>query len=166
MTLPSPQATLRWQAARLVAAAAALACLVSPAIAGPSNSLMDISRDGTLLATDSTAPYRYTWTNVAAGTVSALAQELQRAGISASSVDAATERELQAALDEVMRGRTTFVIAHRLGTIRRADVILVLEGGRIVARGQHEDLLDMSPMYAEVFARQVLGAGEAGGSAC
>ena len=83
-----------------------------------------------------------------------------------SSVDAATEREIQAALDEVMRGRTTFVIAHRLGTIRRADVILVLEGGRIVARGTHEDLLGMSPMYAEVFARQVLGAGEAGGSAC
>ena len=83
-----------------------------------------------------------------------------------SSVDAATEREIQAALDEVMRGRTTFVIAHRLGTIRRADVILVLEGGRIVARGTHEDLLGMSPMYAEVFARQVLGAGEAGGAAC
>ena len=83
-----------------------------------------------------------------------------------SSVDAATEREIQAALDEVMRDRTTFVIAHRLGTIRRADVILVLEGGRIVARGTHEDLLGMSPMYAEVFARQVLGAGEAGGAAC
>ena len=83
-----------------------------------------------------------------------------------SSVDAATEREIQAALDEVMRARTTFVIAHRLSTIRRADVILVLEGGRIVARGAHEDLLGMSPMYAEVFARQVLGAGEAGGSAC
>jgi ATP-binding cassette subfamily B protein len=76
-----------------------------------------------------------------------------------SSVDAVTEREIQAALDEVMRDRTTFVIAHRLGTIRRADLILVLEAGRIVARGTHEDLLGMSPMYAEVYARQVLGAG-------
>jgi len=79
-----------------------------------------------------------------------------------SSVDAVTEREIQAALDEVMRDRTTFVIAHRLGTIRRADLILVLEAGRIVARGTHEDLLGMSPMYAEVYARQVLGAGSDG----
>ena len=80
-----------------------------------------------------------------------------------SSVDAATEREIQAALDELMRDRTTFVIAHRLGTIRRADLILVLESGRIVARGTHEDLLGMSPTYAEVYARQALGAG---GAAC
>ncbi len=77
-----------------------------------------------------------------------------------SSVDAVTEREIQAALDELMRGRTTFVIAHRLGTIRRADQILVLDGGRIVARGTHDDLLAMSPRYAEMFARQALG-GEA-----
>ncbi|MCX7029843.1 MAG: ABC transporter ATP-binding protein [Spirochaetes bacterium] len=89
-----------------------------------------------------------------------------------SSVDAVTEREIQTALDELMRDRTTFVIAHRLGTIRRADVILVLEAGRIVARGTHEDLLGMSPMYAEVFARQALGAGSGdgqpgpGGAAC
>jgi ATP-binding cassette subfamily B multidrug efflux pump len=83
-----------------------------------------------------------------------------------SSVDAVTEREIQTALDEVMRDRTTFVIAHRLGTIRRADLILVLEAGRIVARGTHEDLLGMSPMYAEVYARQALGVGEAGGAAC
>ncbi len=74
-----------------------------------------------------------------------------------SSVDAVTEREIQAALDELMRGRTTFVIAHRLGTIRRADLILVLDGGRIVARGTHDDLLAMSPRYAEMFARQALG---------
>jgi ATP-binding cassette subfamily B protein len=82
-----------------------------------------------------------------------------------SSVDAVTEHEIQAALDELMRGRTTFVIAHRLSTIRRADQILVLDGGRIVARGTHEDLLGMSPRYAEMFARQALG-GEAapGGS--
>jgi ATP-binding cassette subfamily B multidrug efflux pump len=82
-----------------------------------------------------------------------------------SSVDAVTEREIQAALDEVMRDRTTFVIAHRLSTIRRADLILVLEAGRIVARGTHEDLLGMSPMYAEVYARQVLGADGTDGAA-
>jgi ABC-type multidrug transport system fused ATPase/permease subunit len=79
-----------------------------------------------------------------------------------SSVDAVTEREIQAALDELMRGRTTFIIAHRLSTIRRADLILVLDGGRIVARGTHDDLLAMSPRYAEMFARQALEAG--GGS--
>jgi ATP-binding cassette subfamily B protein len=76
-----------------------------------------------------------------------------------SSVDAVTERGIQAALDELMRGRTTLVIAHRLGTIRRADLILVLDGGRIVARGTHDDLLAMSPRCAEMFARQALGGG-------
>jgi ATP-binding cassette, subfamily B, multidrug efflux pump len=83
-----------------------------------------------------------------------------------SSVDAVTEHEIQAALEELMHGRTTFVIAHRLSTIRRADQILVLDAGRIVARGTHDDLLAMSPRYAEMFARQALG-GEAvpGGSA-
>jgi ATP-binding cassette subfamily B multidrug efflux pump len=74
-----------------------------------------------------------------------------------SSVDAATEAQIQLALDNLMRDRTTFVIAHRVSTIQRADLILVLEGGRIVARGTHEDLLAMSPTYAEIFARQALG---------
>jgi ATP-binding cassette subfamily B multidrug efflux pump len=81
-----------------------------------------------------------------------------------SSVDAATERQIQSALEELMRDRTTFVIAHRLGTIRRADLIMVLEQGRIVARGTHEDLLGMSPTYAELSARELLGAG--GDTAC
>ncbi len=75
-----------------------------------------------------------------------------------SSVDATTEGQIQTALDNLMADRTTFVIAHRVSTIRRADLILVLEGGRIVARGTHEDLLAMSPTYAEIFARQALGA--------
>jgi ABC-type multidrug transport system fused ATPase/permease subunit len=70
-----------------------------------------------------------------------------------SSVDATTEREIKAALREVMRGRTTFVIAHRLSTIALADDIVVLERGRVVARGTHEQLLDESPLYAEIAAK-------------
>jgi ATP-binding cassette subfamily B protein len=67
-----------------------------------------------------------------------------------SSVDASTEREIKAALREVMAGRTTFVIAHRLSTIALADEIVVLEHGRIVARGNHEQLLERSSLYAEI----------------
>ncbi|HEX6024813.1 MAG TPA: ABC transporter ATP-binding protein [Solirubrobacter sp.] len=67
-----------------------------------------------------------------------------------SSVDATTEREIKAALREVMRGRTTFVIAHRLSTIALADDIVVLEAGRVVARGTHDELLEESPLYAEI----------------
>jgi len=67
-----------------------------------------------------------------------------------SSVDATTEREIKAALREVMRGRTTFVIAHRLSTIALADDIVVLEQGRIVARGTHDELLEESDLYREI----------------
>jgi ABC-type multidrug transport system fused ATPase/permease subunit len=67
-----------------------------------------------------------------------------------SSVDATTEREIKAALREVMQGRTTFVIAHRLSTIALADDIVVLEKGRIVARGTHDELLTESSLYAEI----------------
>ena len=67
-----------------------------------------------------------------------------------SSVDATTEREIKAALREVMQERTTLVIAHRLSTIALADDIVVLEQGRVVARGTHEELLDDSPLYAEI----------------
>jgi ATP-binding cassette subfamily B protein len=72
-----------------------------------------------------------------------------------ASVDTETERLIQAALDRLMEGRTTFVIAHRLSTVRRADLILVLEKGRIVARGTHQELLKTSPLYAEVYSRQL-----------
>jgi ATP-binding cassette subfamily B protein len=67
-----------------------------------------------------------------------------------SSVDASTEQAIKAALREVMAGRTTFVIAHRLSTIALADDIVVLEGGTIVARGTHGQLLERSELYAEI----------------
>lgn len=72
-----------------------------------------------------------------------------------SSVDSETELAIQHALDRLMQGRTTFVIAHRLSTVMRADQILVLEKGRIVARGKHEELLASSPLYAEIYRRQL-----------
>jgi ATP-binding cassette subfamily B protein len=67
-----------------------------------------------------------------------------------ASVDAATERDIKRALREVMEGRTTLVIAHRLSTIALADRVIVMEGGRVRAQGTHEELLDSSPLYAEI----------------
>lgn len=72
-----------------------------------------------------------------------------------ASVDTETERQIQRALDQLMEGRTTFVIAHRLSTVRRADLILVLERGQVAARGAHQELLQTSPLYAEVYSRQL-----------
>ena len=67
-----------------------------------------------------------------------------------SSVDATTESRIKEALREVMEGRTTFVIAHRLSTISLADEIVVLESGRLAARGTHAELLESSPLYREI----------------
>jgi ABC-type multidrug transport system fused ATPase/permease subunit len=67
-----------------------------------------------------------------------------------SSVDATTENQIKAALAEVMEGRTTFVIAHRLSTIALADEVVVLEDGRVAARGTHAELLVDSPLYREI----------------
>ena len=67
-----------------------------------------------------------------------------------ASVDAATERDIKLALREVMEGRTTLVIAHRLSTIALADRVVVMEGGRVSAQGTHAELLDSSPLYAEI----------------
>jgi ABC-type multidrug transport system fused ATPase/permease subunit len=72
-----------------------------------------------------------------------------------ASVDTETEHMIQLAFDRLMQGRTTFVIAHRLSTVRRADLILVLENGRIVARGTHSALLGSSPLYTEIYHRQL-----------
>ncbi len=67
-----------------------------------------------------------------------------------ASVDTQTERAIQGALDHLMRGRTSFVIAHRLSTVRRADQILVMEHGRIIERGRHADLLAAGGLYAKL----------------
>jgi ATP-binding cassette subfamily B protein len=74
---------------------------------------------------------------------------------STSSVDTQTERLIQQALDTLMEGRTTFVIAQRLSTVRRADQILVLEDGRIVECGTHEDLLARGGLYREIYELQL-----------
>jgi ATP-binding cassette subfamily B protein len=76
---------------------------------------------------------------------------------STSNVDLATEAAIQKALDNLMRGRTSFVIAQRISTVRHADQILVLEKGRIVARGRHEDLMEDSPAYVEIYNSQLIG---------
>ncbi|MBL4686108.1 MAG: ABC transporter ATP-binding protein [Nannocystaceae bacterium] len=70
-----------------------------------------------------------------------------------SSVDTETEARVQAGIDAILRGRTAFVIAHRLSTIRNADLILVVEGGRIVERGTHDTLLTAGGRYAALAAR-------------
>jgi ATP-binding cassette subfamily B protein len=76
---------------------------------------------------------------------------------STSSVDTQTERLIQSALDKLMEGRTTFVIAHRLSTVRRANLILVLDHGRIVQRGRHNELLAQGGLYHEIYNHQLAG---------
>lgn len=75
---------------------------------------------------------------------------------STSSVDVATEAQIQHALDQLMKGRTSFVIAQRISTVLSADQILVLDKGRIVAQGQHADLMENSPIYAEIYRSQLV----------
>lgn len=74
---------------------------------------------------------------------------------STSSVDTQTEYHIQQALAELMKGRTTFVIAQRLSTVKRADLILVLDDGRIVQRGTHESLLAEGGLYKEIYDLQL-----------
>lgn len=71
-----------------------------------------------------------------------------------SALDTESERHIQAALDEVMKGRTTLVIAHRLSTIEKADLILVMDQGEIVERGSHAELLAQNGYYARLHAKQ------------
>ena len=80
---------------------------------------------------------------------------------STSSVDVGTEYKIQRALAEVVRDRTTFVIAHRLSTVRSADLIIVLEGGRVVERGTHADLLARDGFYRRIHDVQLASEEEA-----
>jgi len=75
---------------------------------------------------------------------------------STSSVDLATEVQIQQALARLMKGRTSFVIAQRISTVRNADLILVLDKGRIVAQGTHPELMENSPIYAEIYSSQLI----------
>ncbi|MCL4304142.1 MAG: ABC transporter ATP-binding protein/permease [Anaerolineae bacterium] len=75
---------------------------------------------------------------------------------STSSVDLATETKIQHALDHLMQGRTSFVIAQRISTVVNADQILVLDKGQIAARGRHAELIENSPIYADIYNSQLV----------
>jgi len=65
-------------------------------------------------------------------------------------VDAQTEAAIKRGLREAMAGRTTFIVAHRMSTISLADEVVVMDGGRIVDRGTHDELIERCPLYAEI----------------
>ena len=75
---------------------------------------------------------------------------------STSSVDTETEAQIRDAMQELMRNRTTFIIAHRIQSIMDADLILVLDGGRVVQRGTHEELVKKEGIYKRIFNIQTL----------
>ena len=74
-----------------------------------------------------------------------------------SSIDTRTEVLIQEAFDKLMQGRTSFIVAHRLSTIRGADRILVMKDGRILEQGDHESLLAKNGFYAELYKSQFAG---------
>ena len=82
-----------------------------------------------------------------------------------AAIDSATEHEIFEALDRAIAGRTTFIVAHRLSTLRRADLIIVLEDGRIVQRGTHRDLIRVPGPYLHVANLQLVDSRELQGSA-
>jgi ABC-type multidrug transport system fused ATPase/permease subunit len=77
---------------------------------------------------------------------------------STSSVDLETEREIQGALQRLMEGRTTFIIAQRLSTVQQADKILVLDGGMIVQEGTHAQLVQQGGVYQQILESQIIPA--------
>ena len=74
---------------------------------------------------------------------------------STSSVDLATEHRIQQALAQLIKGRTTFVITHRLSTVRQAELILVMSRGEIIERGSHEELLAEGGLYRQMYELQL-----------
>ena len=74
-----------------------------------------------------------------------------------SSIDARTELKVKRALDKMMRGKTSFIVAHRLSTIKEADIILVMKDGHIIERGNHEELLKQNGFYKELYNSQYVG---------
>ena len=74
-----------------------------------------------------------------------------------SSIDTRTEVRIQAAFARMMQGRTSFIVAHRLSTIREADVILVMRDGHIVEQGSHDELLAKGGFYAKLYNSQFEG---------
>jgi ATP-binding cassette subfamily B protein len=79
-----------------------------------------------------------------------------------SAIDSVTEARLQRALEVLLRGRTAFVVAHRLSTIRKADLVLVMDQGRIVERGTHATLLAAGGTYARLHQEFIRGSGPTG----
>ena len=75
-----------------------------------------------------------------------------------SSIDTRTEALVQEGMDALMTGRTTFVIAHRLSTVKNSDCIMVLENGRIIERGTHDQLIEEKGRYYQLYTGNAIGA--------
>ena len=72
-----------------------------------------------------------------------------------SSIDTRTEQKIQAAFHRMMQNRTTFIVAHRLSTIRHSDIILYMEHGNVLEQGTHEELLSLNGGYAKLYRRSL-----------
>ena len=79
-----------------------------------------------------------------------------------SNLDTESEQLIQASMATLLAGRTTFVIAHRLSTVRRADLILLMEDGRVIERGTHDELMAARGVYHAMVERQMESRGQAG----
>jgi ATP-binding cassette subfamily B protein len=78
---------------------------------------------------------------------------------STSFIDVETEAKIHAALEEIMKSRTSFIVAQRVSTVLDVDKIIVINGGKIVAEGTHHELMQMSPIYQEIFESQLGNGG-------